>query len=108
MGYDTRASDLFDVGEDLLSSVEGITWTRGPGTYRYTYNANGQQTKIAFPDGQKRNFTYDDQGRLTQVSNILGTTNLATFDYEYDKDNDTRGFSRCSDSGPRSPRTFPR
>jgi RHS repeat-associated protein len=76
-----------------LSSVEGIIWTRGPGTYRYTYNANGQQTKIAFPNGQKRNFTYDDQGRLTQLSNMIGTTNLATFDYEYDKDNDTGLFT---------------
>jgi RHS repeat-associated protein len=74
-------------------SVKTIAWTRGPGTYRYTYNANGQPTKITFPNDQTRNFTYDNQGRLTQVSNLLGSTNLGTFDYEYDKDNDTGLFT---------------
>jgi len=70
-------------------SVKSLAWTRGPGIYRFTYNANGQPTKMTFPNDQTRNYTYDDQGRLTQVSNLLGSTNLATFDYEYDKDNDT-------------------
>jgi RHS repeat-associated protein len=92
-GEATGDTQTISYGYFLDSSVDGITWTRGPGTYRYTYNANGQQTRITFPNGQKRNFTYDDQGRLTQLSNMLGTTNLATFDYEYDKDNDTGLFT---------------
>jgi RHS repeat-associated protein len=71
------------------NSVASIHWSRGPGSYRYTYDGNGQPTIISFPNGQTRNFTYDDQGRLTKIRNLLGTTNLATFDYEYDKDNDT-------------------
>ncbi len=74
-------------------SVADIQWSRGPGTYRYAYDANGQPTRITFPNGQRRNFTYDNQGRLTQISNLLGSANLATFDYEYDKDNDTGLFT---------------
>jgi RHS repeat-associated protein len=75
------------------NSVASIHWSRGPGSYRYTYDGNGQPITISFPNGQTRNFTYDDQGRLTKIRNLLGTTNLATFDYEYDKDNDTGLFT---------------
>ncbi len=82
-----------DYGYYADNSIADIHWTRGPGLYRYTYNGNGQPAKVTFPNGQTRNFTYDSQGRLTKIANLLGAANLATFDYEYDKDNDTGFFT---------------
>ena len=36
------------------------------------------------PNGQQRIYNFDDQGRLTQIANMLGATNLGTFSYGYD------------------------
>lgn len=74
-------------------SVRTISWSRGPGTYSLAYNGNGQQTAITFPNGQTRNFTYDNQGRLTRLTNLRSGANLGSFDYEYDKDNVTGQFT---------------
>ena len=51
---------------------------------------NGQYGTITFPNSQHRDYTYDDQGRLTQVANIHPTPgNLASYAYGYDVDNYT-------------------
>lgn len=75
-------------------SVSRINWSRGLGVYQFTYDAHGRQTRVTLANGQTRNFTYDNQGRLTRVSNLLNsTTNLATFDYEYDRENTTGAYT---------------
>lgn len=50
---------------------------------------NGQYDVVTFPNGQTRTYSYDDQGRLLQLGNALGATNLATYAYGYDVDNAT-------------------
>ena len=73
-------------------SVKSMLWSRG-GTYFFAYDMNGRQKTITFPSGQTRNFEYDNQGRLTRLTNMLGGTVVAWFDYEYDKDNATGAFT---------------
>jgi RHS repeat-associated protein len=66
-------------------SVDTITWTPVSGNFKYTYTLAGQYQTVTFPNGQTRNFSYDDQGRIAQVANLTsGGANLATFAYGYD------------------------
>ncbi|MCK6685924.1 MAG: RHS repeat-associated core domain-containing protein, partial [Thermoanaerobaculia bacterium] len=66
-----------------------ITWSPIPGNFTYVYNPNGQYSEITFPNGQKRTYTYDDQGRLTNLANTFNSNPLATFGYGYDVDQQT-------------------
>ena len=59
------------------------------GTFKYTYTPLGQYQSVTFPNGQTRGYTYDDQGRLLQLANALGATNLATYAYGYDRNQAT-------------------
>jgi RHS repeat-associated protein len=54
------------------------------GQFTYQYSLTGQYSTISFPNGQSRNYSYDDQGRLLQLANTLGATDLGTFAYGYD------------------------
>ncbi len=55
------------------------------GNFKYAYTLPGQYQTITFPSGATRNFSYDDQGRLTQLSNVDPIAgNLATYAYGYD------------------------
>ncbi len=63
---------------DSFRRVLGIEWSWIPGqTFRFAYNSNGQN----------RVFAYDNQGRLTSVTNkdVSGNV-LGSFDYGYDYD----------------------
>ena len=76
-------------------SVNRMTWEHVPdGSFEFTYNANGDVTNIEFPNGQKRTYTYDNHGRTLTVDNSLGGTSLATFAYEYDKNQDTLQYNQ--------------
>jgi len=70
-------------------SLRTITWSPIPGNFTYVYNPNGQYSEVTFPNGQKRTYTYDDQGRLTQLANTFNSNPLATFAYGYDVDQQT-------------------
>jgi RHS repeat-associated protein len=71
-------------------SLDTIVWSPIAGQFKYSYTLNGQYGTIAFPNGQHRDYTYDDQGRLTQIANVHPTAgNLATYGYGYDVDNGT-------------------
>ena len=71
-------------------SVASMNWDHVSGSFQFAYDLNGQTTEIAFPNGQKRKYTYDGQGRVTEVANRFGTsTVLASFAYEYDRDEET-------------------
>jgi len=62
-----------------------IQWTPVAGNFKYQYRLNGQYQTITFPNGATRNLTYDDQGRMTQISNFDPVAgNLATYAYGYD------------------------
>src|SRR5262249_61618606 len=66
-------------------SLNTIQWSPVARNFKYTYTLPGQYQGITFPNGQTRNFTYDDQGRLTQLTNLAsGGTNIATYAYGYD------------------------
>src|SRR5262249_58634449 len=61
-------------------SLNTIQWSPVAGNFKYTYTLPGQYQGITFPNGQTRNFTYDDQGRLTQLTNLAsGGGNIATY-----------------------------
>lgn len=68
-------------------SLNTINWSLLGGQFKYNYNLAGQLSQITFPNGQTRGYGYDDQGRLLQLANTLGATNLATFAYGYDVNN---------------------
>ena len=66
-------------------SLDTIAWSPVAGSFKYRYTLPGQYQSITFPNNQTRNFTYDDQGRLTQLTNLVsGGGNLATYAYGYD------------------------
>jgi RHS repeat-associated protein len=66
-------------------SLNTIAWSPVSGVFKYTYTLVGQYQAIAFPNGQSRNFSYDDQSRLTRLTNLTsGGTNVATYGYAYD------------------------
>ncbi|HEX7151695.1 MAG TPA: RHS repeat-associated core domain-containing protein [Thermoanaerobaculia bacterium] len=68
-------------------SLKTIAWSPVAGNFTFTYQLSGEVTSIVFPNGQTRNYTYDDQGRVTAVSNVHPSTgNLATHTYGYDLD----------------------
>ncbi len=54
------------------------------GQFDYQYSLTGQYSTITFPNTQSRNYSYDDQGRLLQLANTIGQTDLGTFAYGYD------------------------
>jgi RHS repeat-associated protein len=75
-------------------SLRTITWSPVINNFTYTYTLNGQYDLITFPNWQTRDYTYDDQGRLTQIANIHPTANnLATYSYGYDLNNDGGGYT---------------
>ncbi len=66
-------------------SLNTITWSPVAGQFKYSYRVNGQYDTITFPNGQHRDFGYDEQGRLLQLANIHPAAgNLATYAYAYD------------------------
>lgn len=67
-------------------SPNTIVWSPIAGQFKYTHKLTGQYQVLTFPNGQTRGYTYDDQGRLTQIANMNGGTTLATFGYGYDYD----------------------
>ena len=57
----------------------------GVGTFAIDYDALGHYSKITSPFGQTREFTYDDQGRVTLVKNRHPNAgDIASFQYDYD------------------------
>ena len=69
-------------------SLKTIQWSPVSGTFTYNYTLAGQYSSIVFPNNQQRNYTFDDQGRLTQIVNTHPTPgNLATYNYGYDTNN---------------------
>ncbi|MCC6131642.1 MAG: RHS repeat protein, partial [Acidobacteria bacterium] len=70
-------------------SLKQIDWSPVPGSFTYAYTPGGQYSEITFPNGQKRTYQYDAQGRLTNLANTLGATTLAAFSYGYDMNHQT-------------------
>ena len=71
-----------------------MAWGGGPNTFTFDYNALGLYNTITFPNGQTREFAYDDQGRLMQIANRHPWTGeIATFAYSYDFDWNSNAYS---------------
>jgi len=52
-----------------------------PHTVGYLYDSHGRKVGLVYPDGKKVTYTYDAQGRMTEVSNG-GNKPLATYEYD--------------------------
>lgn len=74
-------------GYDALNRVGSIAWSWIPGQpFTISYVPSGY-SRITYPNGQTRMFSYDNQGRMTNVTNNDPQGNLlASFDYGYDHD----------------------
>lgn len=76
-------------------SVKTITWVPTAPTpsyvFTYLYDRAGHPTKLTFPpQGQHRDYAYDEQGRLLSLATKTSTnTNLATYAYGYDLNHKT-------------------
>jgi RHS repeat-associated protein len=76
-------------------ALDTVAWTPVSGFFKYTYTLNGQYQTITMPNGQSRNYAYDDQGRLLQLANLHPSAgNLATYGYSYDLNNATGQYTR--------------
>jgi len=73
-------------GFDAAGRINTIT-AGAFGNFGIEYNALGVYSRITYPNGQTREFTYDDQGRLTTLRNAHPNTgDIAVFQYDYDYD----------------------
>ena len=74
-------------GYDAAGRANSIYWSRFGGSFTLAYNAVGQLTSVTMPNGAHRTYTYDDQTRITSVSNTDQWNGLlAYFGYTYDHD----------------------
>ena len=66
-------------------SLNTIVWSPATGSFKYKYTLTGEYQSIAFPNAAKRTYTYDNQGRLTQIQNLdPAGANVAKYSYGYD------------------------
>ena len=69
-------------------SLDTVSWSAVSGSFKFAYDLRGLPLSVVFPNGQLRNFAYDAQGRVLQVTNTHPVAgNLASFIYGYDIDN---------------------
>ena len=72
-------------GDNTLKSIAWSPITAG--SFVFLYDLAGRRTRLTYPHGQRRDYSYDEQGRLTSVANkINGGQNFGTFQYGYDQD----------------------
>jgi RHS repeat-associated protein len=50
-------------------------------TTRYTYDAVGNRSSVQLPNGIVTTYLYDSLNRLTNLTQVVGTTNLASYSY---------------------------
>ncbi len=67
-------------------SLDTLQWSPVSGAFTWDYSVRGQYDTLTFPNGQTRAYAYDDQGRLTSLTNALGSATIASFAYAYDVD----------------------
>jgi RHS repeat-associated protein len=78
---------------DGTARINGVV-VSSLGTFGIDYDGVGRYSRITYPNGQTREFTYDDQGRITVVRNRHPTAgDLAIFQYDYDYDWSTGTYS---------------
>ena len=66
-------------------SVNTIAWSPIAQPFTYAYTLTGQYQTLTLASGATRNYTYDDQGRLTLLTNLAsGGATLASYAYGYD------------------------
>lgn len=88
-------------GFDVLGRLSQVT--NPLGTFQYTYDgATSRVLKVALPNGQATNFTYqNNQGdfRLAQIANTRSDgSNISTFGYTYDAAGQIQTWSRQADA----------
>src|SRR5213075_1741114 len=62
------AAPRVDYVYDSAFHVVSMHWSPAFGDFTISYTPLGQFSSITYPSGQTRSFTYDNQGRLTQVA----------------------------------------
>jgi RHS repeat-associated protein len=68
---------------DVDSRLTGISGNAG--TFTYGYDVLGRRTSLAYPNQITANYTYDDAGRLTALTQATSGSTLASFTYTLDK-----------------------
>ena len=100
----TRSRALPDVTATYAyfsdDSLKQITWSAMTArrTCSRLLTTGGRRTNLTFPTGQRRDYTYDEQGRLlslvNRTSQSLPIGNLATYNYSYDVNQATGAYDR--------------
>jgi RHS repeat-associated protein len=68
---------------DALNRLLTVT-DPSAGTFTNTYDALGNRTSLALPNGITTSYGYDPQNRLTNITQRLGATILASYTYTLD------------------------
>ncbi|MDT7780152.1 MAG: hypothetical protein QOC99_2664 [Acidobacteriota bacterium] len=66
----------------------------GGGSVSYTLRPDGQPTKASYSSGTERAYSYDNAGRITSVTNSLGSQQSEQYEYDYDADSNRVGEMR--------------
>ncbi len=73
---------------DNLNRLTRVRWTGGTGSTGVTYGyfADGRMDEVTNPNGTKREYGYDQAGRLTSLLEYVpaGSDTIAFFTYQYD------------------------
>jgi RHS repeat-associated protein len=82
----TGTTQSVSYGYGPNGQVTSEVWNWLPAApFVFEYTPSGRYSRITFPNGQQRRFGYDNQDRLTSISNISpGGNTIASFDYAYD------------------------
>jgi RHS repeat-associated protein len=91
LGYDSRGNltsqtdgrGTVAYGYDDLSRMTSLTDPQS-GAFAFDYDPEGNLTEAELPNGVVTTRAYDDDGRLTAIDSVLGSTALESFDYGYD------------------------
>ena len=87
----SEVTDVYDGFGEMTSETESIGGTTEAMSYKY--DADGDRTRVTYPDGVYIQYNYDPLDRLQNLL-LNNTTNLAT--YSYDGDGRTYQISRGS------------
>lgn len=72
---------------DNIGRLSTLQWSPISGTFTYTYTPDSRYAAIQFPNGQGRTFAYDEQDRLTTLTNTdIHARSYLSYSYGYDYD----------------------
>ncbi|MBC8029832.1 MAG: Ig-like domain-containing protein [Pyrinomonadaceae bacterium] len=79
---------------DARNRLQTATLPGGGGTATYTWHVDGLLQRVAYGNGQQRDYQYDNADRATRITNMVSGSESSAFDYEYDANSNRKSETR--------------